>query len=82
MSIQEIEVARKTAPNFVAAKSDRDFGWEAYTAGWPIARLAKDDEKRGWWAALNAEALATMPAGMGEWEPGIEDDHAWIRKGC
>ena len=79
MSIQEIETQRKTHPNFVSADSDREFGWKAYMAGWPIARLAKDDEKRGWWAALNAEALANMPV-FGE--SGIEDDAEWIRRGC
>lgn len=38
------------------------FGWDIFTAREPLTRCSTDEQRRGWLAALNAAAVATLPA--------------------
>lgn len=38
------------------------FGWDIFTAREPLTRCSTDEQRRGWLAALNSEAIAQLPA--------------------
>ena len=70
--------------NFVAPLSEFDSGRKMFRTGTPLESCATDEAARGWLAAEDQQKIRNHQRLMQslQFEPSIEDDYEWIRRGC